>query len=155
MAQPVEERQDGMTVEIAAPQLVAIQHSYEEARACIAGLARSSWHASEDVADPYPDTEAIDIRMVKRLAVPEATTPPTTAMSVAARFLAERPLSDGVPSSAEAAGPTQDRHSAPCPRDGEVQAPHVDTEAPVDVHRPRRWWKALRVPLPKAVPAQR
>jgi hypothetical protein len=155
MAQPVEEHQDGMTVEIGAPQLVAIQHGYEEARACIAGLARSSWHAAEDLADPYPDTEAIDIRMVKRLAVPEATTPPTTAMSVAARFLAERPLSDGVPSSAEAAGPAQERHSVSCPRDGEMRVPHLDTEAPVDVHRPRRWWNALRVPSPKAVQAHR
>ena len=155
MTQPVEERQDGMTVEIAAPQLTAIQHSYEQARACITGLAPSSWRATKDVTDPFPDTEAIDIRMVKRLGVREATTPPTTAMSVAARFLAERPIIDAVRSPVEGTGPTPERHSASCPREDEMQAPHLHTEAPADVHRPRRWWNALRAPVPRAVTAHR
>src|SRR4029079_7066428 len=73
-AESAEEGQEGETIEkgqgreaedvaggdIVAPQLADIQHSYEEARASIAGLDRSSRHAAEDPPDPHPDTEAID-----------------------------------------------------------------------------------------------
>jgi hypothetical protein len=157
MTQPqaVEERQGGKTVEIAAPQLAAIHTSYEEARACIAGLASSSGRAAQDVTDPQPDTEAIDIRMVKPPAVHEATTPPTTAMSVAARFLAEQPNFEGVRSPADASGPRPQRHEASCPREGDMQAPHLRTGRPVVAHRPRRWWRAIRTTLPGAVPVPR
>ena len=165
----VEEFQDGMTVEegqrgkaieqgsggdIAAPQLAAIQRNYEEARAYIAGLAYSSWHGAQDVTDPYPDTEEIDIRLVKPPAVHDASTPPTTAMSVAARFLAERPVIEEVRSPENQRGPRSEPHAASRTWEAEMRAPHLHTDLPV-VHRPRRWWRATRTTRLRAVPAPR
>jgi len=65
--------------DIAAPNLAAIQHSYEDAQA--------------NIVDPFPETEKIDVRTVQLPAVPDGT-PETEAMSVAARFLAEELASE-------------------------------------------------------------
>jgi hypothetical protein len=77
-----------------APLLAAIQHSYEEAKACIADPARSS-SARADGQEPLPDTEAIDLRAVPLPAVPDAVAA-TAPMSLAAgspseRMVVERP----------------------------------------------------------------
>ena len=148
----VEGRQDGRTtVDTAAPQLAAIQQGYEEAKACIAGQAGSSGHGERPDADPHPDTQAIDIRPVEPPAACEAT-PPTTAMTVAARFLAERPLLDGTAARVNPSGPTPEGHTA---TSQDVQASHLDTQAPVDARRPRRWWRAVRTSVPSPLPAPR
>ena len=146
----VEEREDGHPIVVTAAQLAAIQHSYEKARACIAGLAGSSGHGGRPDADPHPDTEAIDIRLVRPPAAYEAT-PPTTAMSVAARSLAERPIVEGTPPRVDPSGPTPERHTT---RHG-VRASHIQTQASHDARGPRRWWRAVRTSLPRAVPATR
>ena len=152
----IEKGQGGEAEEVAggdivAPQLAAIQHSYEEARACIA----SSRYAADDVTNPHPDTEKIDLRLVKSPAVQEATTPPTRAMSVAARHLAESPVTDGRRSRAEADGSRQQGHTASCPSEDETQAPHLHTDLPVVTHPSRRWWRAIRSTLPGTVPLPR
>jgi hypothetical protein len=166
MTQPVavEERQMGRTVEggrkggvienghaeaaagggLITPELAAIQHRYEEARAYIA-LSGGSSDTAQDLADPYPDTEAIDIRLVKPPAPHTVTTPPTTAMSVAARYLAERPEDES--------GPKLERHTASRSRDDEMQVQHRLADSPLRPCRPRRWWRAIRIPVPHAVPA--
>jgi hypothetical protein len=98
----VEERQDDEALgeldgdESAGPLLAAIQHSYEEAKACIDGLARSPLPATPDGTEPHPGTEKIDLRLVTLPAVPPASAPPTAAMSLAARVVAEQPVSGGV-----------------------------------------------------------
>lgn len=78
--------------EIALPLFVAIQLTFEEAMASIDDIARSSPSAAPGGAEPHPRTEKIDLRLVKPPAVPEAPLPPTTAMSLAARCLAEHPV---------------------------------------------------------------
>jgi hypothetical protein len=163
MIQPlvVEARQQGTTVEkgqagkaheaagggLIAPALAAIQHRYEEARANIAGLSDGLWDAAEDLTDPHPDTEAIDIRLVQPPTAYPATTPPTTAMSVAARYLAEQP--------GDESRPRLERHTASSPRDDEMRAPRPHADSPLVSHRPRRWLRAIRFTLPQAVPAPR
>lgn len=148
----VEGLQDGRTTVVnAAPQLAAMQHNYEGARAFIAGLVGSSRDPAQHDAEPHPDTEAIDIRLVKPPAACEAT-PPTAAMSVAARFLAEQPIIEGICSRVDPTGPTPQRHTTTC---HEGQEAHIQTEAPGESHRPRRWWHAVRASLPRAVPAPR
>jgi hypothetical protein len=72
----------------AAPQLAAIQQGYEEARASIIDPARAPLNWIHDPADPHPDTEAIDVDAL--LPPPHDATPPTEAMSVAAKQLAEQ-----------------------------------------------------------------
>ena len=118
--------------EIALSLLAAIQHSYEEAKACIDDPDRSSWPATPDGTEPHPGTEKIDLRLVKPPAVRAVTTPPTAAMSLAARVVAEQPVSDGVGSSA-ASGPQ--RHTASAP-----QAPgaRVGQNSPDLATAPRR-----------------
>ena len=163
MIQPlvVEERQQGTTVEkgrageaqeagggdLIASGLAAIQHRYEEARANIAGLSEGLWNAAQDLTDPHPDTEAIDIRLVQPPTAYTATTPPTTAMSVAARYLAEQPEDE--------CRPTHERRAASFPRDVEMRARRRHTDGPLVSHRPRRWLRAIRFTLPQAVPAPR
>ncbi len=144
------EAEDVASGNIVAPQLADIQHSYEEARASIAGLARSSRHAEEDVTNPHPDTEEIDLRLAKPPVVEEEATPPTTAMSIAARHLAERPVVDGGCSPAMANGPTAEGHGGSGPREEAMPAPHRLTDPPAGVHMSRRWWHAIRTTLPGA-----
>jgi hypothetical protein len=159
MIQPlvVEERQQGTIVEkrqvgeaqeaaggdLITPGLAAIQHRYEEARANIARL----WDAAEDLTDPHPDTEAIDIRLVQPPTAYTTTTPPTTAMSVAARYLAEQPEDESRPG--------LERHTASSPGDDDMQARRRPADGPLLSHRPRRWLRAIRFTLPHAVPAPR
>jgi hypothetical protein len=69
-----------------APLLAAIQHSYEEAKACIADPARSS-SAWVDGEEPFPETEAIEPASLP--AVPD-TVAGTAPMCPAARSLGER-----------------------------------------------------------------
>jgi hypothetical protein len=71
-----------------SPLLAAIEHSYEEAKACIAdpGRSPSAW---ADGQEPLPDTEAIDLRAVPLPAVPDAAAG-TATRSLAARSLGER-----------------------------------------------------------------
>ena len=133
------EAEDVASGDIVAPQLADIQQSYEQARASIAGLAGPSRHSAENVTDPHPDTEAIDLRQAKPPVVEEEETPPTTAMSVAARHLAERPVVDGGCSPAKANGPRADR----------------STDLPGGAQPSRRWWHAIRSTLPGAVPVPR
>jgi hypothetical protein len=163
MIQPlvVEERQQGTTVEkgqageaqeapggeLIAPGLAAIQHRYEEARANIAGLSDGLWDAAQDPTDPHPDTEAIDIRLVQPPTAYTATTPPTTAMSVAARYLAEQ--------SEDECRPTHERHTASSLRDDEMQAQRRHADGSLVSHRSRRWLRVIRFTLPQAVPASR
>jgi hypothetical protein len=163
MIQPlvVEERQQGTTVEtgrageaqeagggdLIAQGLAAIQHRYEEARANIARLSDGLWDAAEDLTDPHPDTEAIDIRLVQPPTAHAATTPPTTAMTVAARYLAEQPEDDNRPG--------LERHTASSPRDDEMRAPRRHADGPLVTPGPRRWLRAIRFTLPHAVPAPR
>ncbi|HLM05838.1 MAG TPA: hypothetical protein VK402_11695 [Blastococcus sp.] len=65
MSQAVRETRDGETVmeiqdgeDVGAPDLDAIERMYEEAKACIAEA--TGWPAPE-TADPWPETEAIDV----------------------------------------------------------------------------------------------
>jgi len=83
---------EGVTgADLAAPELAAIQHRYEEAKAVL--------------HDPgYPLTEEIDLDAVKP-PVPQHATPPTEAMSTAARLLAQRLVAERAGQSAVAAGP--------------------------------------------------
>jgi hypothetical protein len=163
MIQPlvVEERQQGTTVEkgraggaqeagggdLIAPGLAAIQHRYEEARANIARLSDGLWDAAEDLTDPHPDTKAIDISLVQPPTAYTATTPPTAAMSVAARYLAEQPEDES--------RPRLERRTASAPRDDEMRAPRAHADGPLVSHGPRRWLRAIRFTLPHAVPAPR
>ena len=77
--------------EITVQFLADIQHSYEEAKACIDDLPRSSWPAAPDGTEPHPGTEKIDLRVVELPAVPAA---PTAAMSLAARVVAEQAVGE-------------------------------------------------------------
>jgi hypothetical protein len=163
MIQPlvVEERQQGTTVEkdqageaqeagggdLITPGLAAIQHRYEEARANIARLPDGLWDAAEDPTDPHPATEAIDIRLVQPPTACTATTAPTAAMSVAARYLAEQPEDESRPG--------LERHAASSLGDDEMQAPRDAADGPLVLHGPRRWLRAIRITLPHAVPAPR
>ena len=118
----MEPPEDGDAVEglpsadIAAPQLAAIQHRYEEAKAVIIEPRSTALH---------PATEEIDVDAVKP-PVPHEATPPTEAMSTAARFLAEQQIT---------LAPTPHRHTLPS--------------------GPRRWWRAVRAALHGAVPLPR
>jgi hypothetical protein len=135
MTQPVvvEVRQKDSTVDLVAPELAAIQHRYEEARASIAGLAGGSRDAAEDLAEPYPETQAIDVRLAKPPTA-HSTTPPTTGMTVAARCLAEQPEGESCP---------------------ETQAPHRHADRAPAPPRHGGWWRAIRITLPRAVPVSR
>jgi hypothetical protein len=110
----VEEATGGATVggaadaDTAAPNLAAIQLSYEEAKANIVDPA-PAWASETDDGEPFPGTEKIDVRTVQLPAVPDGTRG-TEAMSVAARSLAEQlaaeeaqPRAAGDPASGTAA----------------------------------------------------
>jgi hypothetical protein len=122
-----EQAQDGDAVQnfviddAAAPELAAIQQGYEEARASIIDPTRTPLNWVHDPADPYPATEAIDVDAVPP-PVPHDATPPTEAMSVAARQLAEQQAVG------EAADPAQ-----------------ASTRA-ADPFGLRRWWRAFWTP---------
>ncbi|HLM05834.1 MAG TPA: hypothetical protein VK402_11675 [Blastococcus sp.] len=128
--------------DIAAPQLAAIQKSYEEARASIARLAGVVEPAAQDASAPHPETEKIELSLAKPPVVEETATPPTAAMSVAAKYLAERPVIDEMRSQTDAKKPSTEQDAASSTQD-EVPAPA------------RRWWRALRTALPGVVPAPR
>lgn len=122
----VEDLQDEKAVEeldcdFAGPLLAAIQHSYEEAKACIEDAARSSWPAAPEVTRPHPGTEKIDLRLVRPPAVRPAT-PPTAAMSLAARVVAEQPVGEGVGTSAATNGPGRERHTVSAPQEPVARA---------------------------------
>ena len=141
----IEQREDGGAVEEmaraddAAPELVAIQHRYEEARACIVDPARSGSYPEPGCGDAHPPTEEIDVRTVKPPVGHDAT-PPTEAMSVAAKFLAERQVGEeaGSPAGAGAPRPRQPRTDRPVPAPG-----------------PSRWWRAIRRALDGGVKGAR
>jgi hypothetical protein len=100
-----------------APLLAAIQHSYEEAKACIADPARSS-PAWVDGQEPLPDTEAIDLRSVPLPAVPDAVAG-TAPISLAAGSLGD-------------------------PMVVEEQRPPAGGDGPASaVSDPRGWWQRL------------
>ena len=117
MTQPVvvEVRQKGSTVEegrgggadVVAPELAAIQHRYEEARASIAGLADGSSDAAQDLAEPYPETQAIDVRLAK---APDRAQRDTTddGDDRGGEVLAEQPEDESCPRDA---GPAPSRGS--------------------------------------------
>ena len=107
--------------EEAAPQLAAIQQGYEEARACIIDPTRAPLNWIYDPADPHPATEAIDVDALPP-PVPHEATPPTEAMSLAAKYLAEQSVLDEAASSA----PTSTRAA--------------------DSSGLRRWWRAFWTP---------
>lgn len=72
----VEEAPHGAAANVAGtvaalPYLAAIQHSYEEAKASIADLARASAHPADE-GESYPETRAIDLSTVKLPLVPAA-----------------------------------------------------------------------------------
>ena len=127
----VEHGQDGETSD-AAPNLAAIEHSYEQAKASIVDPAHSATCADE--REPYPETEMIDVRAVALPAVPDGTSG-TEAMSVAARFLAEQLVREelGSPESAPARP-----QAPPAPSPGR-----------------RGWWRGRRTALHDAVPEAR
>ena len=109
--------------EMAAPILAAIQHSFEEAMASIDDLARAPW-----IEPPPPGTEKIDLRRVTLPAVPVVPTPPTEAMSLAARALAEHPVEDRAsPSTTASVSGSRGQEDAP-----EPAAPR---------RRRPRWWR--------------
>ena len=105
----------------AAPQLAAIQQGYEEARASIIDPTRAPLNWVHDPADPHPDTEAIDVDAVPP-PVPHDATPPTEAMSMAAKHLAELQAM------------------------GEEAPPAHRSTRPADVLGLRRWWRAFWTP---------
>jgi hypothetical protein len=151
----VEEVQDGEAVEDMAgggiaPQLAAIQESYDEAMACIVGLARSPWDVAPDSTDPHPATEKIDVQLAKPPVVQEASTPATEAMTVAAMCLAEQPILGGERRPADLIGTSPDRRTASSRREPELRATHPDTDLSAVLDRPRRWWRALRLAPPPA-----
>lgn len=105
----------------AAPPLAAIQQGYEEARASIIDPTRAPLNWVHDPADPHPDTEEIDVDSVPPPA-PHDATPPTEAMSVAARHLAERQAF------------------------GEAAPPVPTSMRTTDFLGLRRWWRAFWTP---------
>jgi hypothetical protein len=113
---------DGAGADSAASHLAAIQHSYEEARACIVDPSRTPSYPAQDCVDAYPDTEAIDLDAVLP-PVPLNAAPPTDSMSVAARYLAERQVVEGMGWQATGSGPGGD-----------------DSPVPAG----SRWWRAIR-----------
>ena len=132
--------QDGGAVDGAAgadaatSHLAAIQHSYEEARACIVDPSRSPSYPAQDCIDAYPETEALDVDAVLP-PVPENPTPPTESMSVAAKSLAERLVVEDEGWQATGRGPVSDDAAGPTGS--------------------RRWWRASRATLRGAAPAPR
>jgi hypothetical protein len=121
-----DQAQDGDAVEnfviddAAAPQLAAIQQGYEEARASIIDPTREPLNWVHDPANAYPATEAIDVDAVPP-PVPSEATPPTEAMSVAAKHLAEQQAMEEAAASAQTS-----------PRAADVGL--------------RRWWRAFWTP---------
>lgn len=154
----VEERHDGEAVTMiaagdrAARQLAAIQHSYEEAMAGILDLAGSTGDPAPDVTDPHPKTEKIDVLRPKPSVVHEPTTPATSAMSLAAKSLAERQIVEGVSSpAASGPGPEQD----PASRENGVPDPELHSETPALRQQARRWWRPIRLAALGADPRPR
>jgi hypothetical protein len=107
--------------EAVLPPLAAIQQGYEEARASIIDPASAPLNWVHDPADAHPDTEAIDVDALPP-PVPHDATPPTEAMTVAAKHLAEQQILD------EASLPAKSS-----PRTG-------------DLLGLRRWWRAFWTP---------
>ena len=112
------------------PLLAAIQHSYEEAKACIVDPARPSSSSAEG-EDPLPATEAIDLRAVGLPAVPDRV-PGTVAMSVAATFVAQQMVLRERRSQGTGGEPPPERATAAPGRPG--------------------WWRSLRAALRTATP---
>lgn len=143
-----EERLDGEAVAMiaaddrAARQLAAIQHSYEEAMAGILDLAGATGDTAPDVTDPHPKTEKIDVLRPPLSVVSEPTTPATSAMSLAAKSLAERQIVEGGNSPA-ASGPGADKDLAS--RENDVTDPESHAETPAVRRQPRRWWRPIRL----------
>ena len=126
----VTHRFEGNGVVADAPSdLSAIQDSYERAKANIVDPALD-WSLPADEGEPLPATEKIDVRTVDLPAVP-ARIPGTTAMSVAARLVAEQlALEEG-------------RERAPGRGRGGQTA---------ELGR-RGWWRSIRAALHGSAPA--
>jgi hypothetical protein len=105
----------------AAPQLAAIQQGYEEARASIIDPTIAPLNWVHDPANAYPETEAIDVDALPP-PLPHDATPPTEAMSMAAKHLAEQDAMEEAAASAQTS-----------PRAGD----------PLGL---RRWWRAFWTP---------
>lgn len=101
MSRAVRETRDGDTViesqdgeDVGAADLDAIERMYEEAKACIAEAI--GWPASE-TTDPWPETEAIDVRTIKPPAprssspAPDPTSSPRAEESPACALATDRP----------------------------------------------------------------
>ena len=107
--------------EAVLPPLAAIQQGYEEAKATIIDPSRAPLNWVHDPANPHPDTEEIDADAVLP-PVPHDATPPTEAMSVAAKQLAEQPVTGSAPSPGHA-------------------SPRTGTSLAL-----QRWWRAFWTP---------
>lgn len=114
----------------ATPNLAAIQHSYEQAKANIVDPS-PDWPLDDE---PLPATEKLDVRSAKLPAVP-AGTRGTAAMTVAARCLSEQPVVDEL-RSAPTRSAQPDAASAASPG-------------------PRGWWRGIRSALHGALPVRR
>lgn len=85
MSQAVRNTGDGETVieihdgdDVGAPELVAIERMYEEAKACI---AERTGRPAPETADAWPETEAIDVRAIKPPAPSRRSSPMPDATS--------------------------------------------------------------------------
>ncbi len=117
----------------AAPNLAAIQDSYEAAKANIVDPA-PPWPSAADDDEPFPETELIDGRMVMLPSVPDGSSG-TEAMSVAARFLAEQQALE------EARPPVTDSEPGP--------------ERAAATPGRRGWWRGIRKALHSGDPDTR
>jgi hypothetical protein len=115
------ENVDNFVVDEAAPHLAAIQQGYEDAKASIIDPTRAPLNWVHDPADPYPDTEAIDLDAVPP-PVSDDAHPSTEAMSVAAKHLAEQQALE------------------------ELGLPAPAFSGAGDVLGLRRWWRAFWTP---------
>jgi hypothetical protein len=76
--QGIESAENFVIDHAAVPQLAAIQHDYEEARASIIDPTRAPLNWVHDPADPCPETEAISVDTVPP-PIPGEELPPTTS----------------------------------------------------------------------------
>ena len=68
--------------DVTAPELDALERTYDEAMACIADMA-GAW--APDTEDPWPETEEIDVRAIKPPEVSRRASTPQQATASPAR----------------------------------------------------------------------
>lgn len=126
--------------EIAEPLLAALQSTFDEAMACLDDLARS-WSGDPEPIDPHPRTQKIDVRLIEPPVVADAGTPPTRAMSLAARCMAEHPLNDVMTTSVAGGRSGPEGLAASSPAERGDPATHIRSDPPTAPRRRRRWWQ--------------